>query len=54
VLIAASKRWAWRWTMPSQAKQGALRVGEDLAVSSGAVRYYRDAACEVIRSVVAY
>jgi polyhydroxyalkanoate synthase subunit PhaC len=34
--------------MPSQAKQGALRVGEDLAVTPGAV-VYRDAACEVLQ-----
>jgi poly(3-hydroxyalkanoate) synthetase len=39
--------------MPSQVKQGALRIGEDLAVTSGAVVYW-DAVCEVIRSVVAY
>ena len=32
---------------------GALRVGEDLAVTSGSV-VYRDALCEVIQSVVAY
>jgi hypothetical protein len=36
-----------------QAKQGALRVGEDLAVNSRAV-VYRDAVCEVIQPVVAY
>jgi poly(3-hydroxyalkanoate) synthetase len=36
-----------------QVKQGALRVGEDLAVTSGSV-VYRDALCEVIQSVVAY
>jgi polyhydroxyalkanoate synthase len=34
--------------MPSQVKQGALRVGEDLAVTPGAV-VYRDAVCEVIQ-----
>jgi poly[(R)-3-hydroxyalkanoate] polymerase subunit PhaC len=34
--------------MPSQAKQGALRVGEDLAVTPGAV-VYRDAVCEVLQ-----
>jgi polyhydroxyalkanoate synthase len=39
--------------MPSQVKQGAPRVGEDLAVTSGAV-VYRDAVCEVIQLVVAY
>ena len=36
-----------------QVKQGALRVGEDLAVTSGSV-VYRDALREVIQSVVAY
>jgi hypothetical protein len=40
--------------MPSQVKLGALRVGEDLAVTSGAVLYHRDAVCEVIQPVVAY
>jgi polyhydroxyalkanoate synthase len=39
--------------MPSQVKQSALRVREDLAVTSGAV-VYRDAVCEVIQLVVAY
>jgi polyhydroxyalkanoate synthase len=34
--------------MPSQAKQGALRVGEDLAVTPGGV-VYRDAVCEVLQ-----
>jgi Poly-beta-hydroxybutyrate polymerase (PhaC) N-terminus len=61
---AAVRAWCWACAitcsdvrfnegMPSQAKQGALRVGEDLAVTSGAV-VYRDAVCEVIQSVVAY
>jgi hypothetical protein len=36
-----------------QVKQGALRVGEDLTVTSGSV-VYRDALREVIQSVVAY
>jgi polyhydroxyalkanoate synthase subunit PhaC len=39
--------------MLSQVKQSALRVGEDLAVTSGAV-IYRDAVCEVIQTVAAY
>ena len=39
--------------MPSQVKHSALRVREDLAVTSGAV-VYRDAVCEVIQLVVAY
>jgi hypothetical protein len=39
--------------LPSQVKQSALRVGEDLAVTSGAV-VYRDAVCEVVQLVVAY
>jgi poly(3-hydroxyalkanoate) synthetase len=39
--------------MPSQVKQGALRVSEDPAVTSGAV-VYRNGVCEVIQSVVAY
>ena len=39
--------------MPSQVKQGALRAGEDVAVTSGAL-VHRDAVCEVIQSVVAY
>jgi polyhydroxyalkanoate synthase subunit PhaC len=34
--------------MPSQVKQGALRVGEDLAVTPGGV-VYRDAVCEVLQ-----
>jgi polyhydroxyalkanoate synthase len=34
--------------MPSQTKQGALRVGEDLAVTPGAV-VYRDTVCEVLQ-----
>ena len=34
--------------MPSQAKQGSLRVGEDLAVTPGGV-VYRDAVCEVLQ-----
>jgi len=34
--------------MPSQVKGGALRVGEDLALTPGAV-VYRDAVCEVIQ-----
>ena len=39
--------------MRSQVKQSALRLGEDLAVTSGAV-VYRDAVCEVIQLLVAY
>jgi polyhydroxyalkanoate synthase len=39
--------------LPSQVKWSALRVGEDLAVTSGAV-VYRDAVCEVIQLVVVY
>jgi len=37
-------------------QQSALRVGEDLAVTFGAVVYhgYRDAVCEVIQTVAAY
>src|ERR1700740_2660442 len=34
--------------MPSQGKQGALRVGEYLAVTPGGV-VYRDAVCEVLQ-----
>jgi polyhydroxyalkanoate synthase len=34
--------------MPSQVKRGALRVGEDLAVTPGGV-VYRDAVCEVLQ-----
>ena len=40
--------------MPSQVKQGTLRVGGDIAVTSGVVLYQRDAVCEVIQPVVAY
>jgi polyhydroxyalkanoate synthase len=36
--------------MPPQVKQGALRVGQDLAVTSGAL-VYRDAVGEVIQAV---
>jgi hypothetical protein len=45
-----------RQSRRSQVKQSALRVGEDLAVTSGAVVYhgYRDAVCEVIQTVAAY
>jgi hypothetical protein len=62
---AVESRGAWRWACTItcidvrfngetlQVKQVALRVGEDLAVTSGAL-VYRDAVCEVNQAVVEY
>ena len=62
---AVESRGAWCWACTItcidvrfngealQVKQVALRVGEDLAVTSGAL-VYRDAVCEVNQAVVEY